>query len=75
MKYLLLLLVALLILWQWRGWRARGAPNDAPTPRSAAHPVEMVACLDCGMHVAVAEVVTGRLGSYCSASHRQRHEA
>jgi len=75
MKYLLLLLVALLILWQWRGWRDRGARDDAPSPRSDAHPIEMVACLQCGMHVAAPEAVTGRLGPYCSASHRQRHEA
>ncbi len=75
MKYLLLLLVALLILWQWRTWRDRGAGDDTPSQGSAALPIEMVACLHCGMHVAVAEAVTGRLGSYCSAGHRQRHEA
>ncbi|MFM6990942.1 MAG: PP0621 family protein [Rhodoferax sp.] len=75
MKYLLLLLLALLIMWQWRGWRGRGARNDTPAAGGAARPIEMVACLQCGMHVAVPEAVTGRLGSYCSAAHRQRHEA
>ena len=75
MKYLFLLQVALLILWQWRGWRDRSARDDVPSPGSAAHPIEMAACLQCGMHVAVSEAVMGRLGTYCSASHRQRHEA
>jgi len=73
-KYLLLLLVALLILWQWRGWRERGSRDEGPPPGSAAHPIEMEACLHCGIHVAVSEAVAGRLGSYCSAGHRQRHE-
>ena len=75
MKYLLLLLVALLILWQWRGWRDRGTPKDTAPPGSAARPIEMVACLHCGMHVASSEAVSGRLGNYCSVGHRQRHEA
>ena len=64
MKYLLLLLLALLIIWQWRGWRDRGTRNDTPAAGGAARPIEMVP-----------EAVTGRLGSYCSAAHRQRHEA
>jgi len=75
MKYLLLLLVALLILWQWRSWRDRSDGQDISTPGSATHPLEMVACLHCGLHFAASEAVTGRLGSYCSVSHRQRHEA
>ena len=75
MNYLLLLLLALLVLWQWRGWRDRGGRDQQAPGGSAAHPIEMVACLHCGMHVAVSEAVTGRQGSYCSAAHCQRHEA
>jgi uncharacterized protein len=74
-KYLLLLLVALLILWQWRTWRDRGARDDTPSQGSPPRPIEMVACLQCGMHVALSEAVSGRLGRYCSVSHCQRHEA
>jgi uncharacterized protein len=75
MKYLLLLLVALLILWQWRGWRDRDGRDKQEPGRSAAQPIEMVACLQCGMHISVSDAVTGRQGSYCSVAHRQRHEA
>ena len=75
MKYLLLLLVALLIIWQWRGYRDREARKQPPPRGSAEQPIEMVACLHCGTHVAASDAVQGRLGSYCSAAHRQRHEA
>ncbi len=75
MKYLLLLLVALLIIWQLRSYRDREARKRPPPGGSAEQPIDMVACLDCGMHVAASEAVPGRQGSYCSAAHRQRHEA
>jgi uncharacterized protein len=75
MKYLLLLLVALLIIWQWRGYRDREARKQPPPRGSAEQPIEMVACLHCGTHVAASDAVQGRLGSYCSDAHRQRHEA
>ncbi|MDH4479252.1 MAG: PP0621 family protein [Rhodoferax sp.] len=75
MKYLLLLLVALLIAWQWRTYRAREARKQPPPRGSAEQPINMVACLHCNMHVAASEAVQGRLGSYCSTAHRQRHEA
>jgi uncharacterized protein len=75
MKYLLLLLVALLIIWQWRSYRDRQG-RDKPPPRgSAEQPIHMAACLHCGTHVAASESVQGGQGSYCSAEHRQRHES
>jgi uncharacterized protein len=75
MKYLLLLLVALLIVWQWRTYRDREARKQPPPQGSAEQPIEMVACLHCGIHVAASEAVQGRQGNYCSTGHRQRHEA
>ena len=75
MKYLLLLLVALMIIWQWRTYRDRAARKQPPPRGSAEQPIEMVSCSYCGTHVAASEAVQGRRGSYCSAEHRQRHEA
>ncbi|MDH4481899.1 MAG: PP0621 family protein [Rhodoferax sp.] len=75
MKYLLLLLVALLIVWQWRTYRDRKARQQPPPRGSAKQPLEMVSCSQCGMHIAASDAVVGRLGSYCSAAHLQRHEA
>ena len=75
MKYLLLLLLALLLVWQWRSHRDKQARKQPPPRGSAQQPIEMVACAQCGMHIAASEAVQGHVGSYCSAAHRQRHEA
>ncbi len=75
MKYLLLALVALLVLWQWRTRRGSKGGSRGRAGNEPAKPVEMVACDQCGLHVAIHDAVLGRVGSYCSAAHRQRHEA
>ena len=73
MKYLLLLLVALLIAWQWRTHRA--AKDREPKVGSPQKPIEMLACSHCGTHVAVQEAIQGESGVYCSAAHKRLHEA
>jgi len=75
LKYLLLLLVALLIVWQWRTHRDKQARQQPPPRGSEQQPLEMVSCAQCGMHIAASDALVGRSGSYCSAAHRQRHEA
>jgi len=71
MRYLLLLLLALLIAWQWR--TARSSRSDRQTPR-ADEPIEMVACVFCGIHLAKQEALAGGRGFYCSAAHQRNHE-
>ena len=73
MKYLLLLLVALLIAWQWRTHRA--AKDREPKAGSPQKPIEMLACNHCGAHVAAQEAIQGESGVYCSAAHKRLHEA
>ncbi len=73
MKYLLLLLVALLIAWQWRTYRA--AKDRKPKAGSPQSPIEMLACTHCGTHVAALEATQGESGVYCSAAHKRLHEA
>ncbi len=72
MKYLLLLLVALLIAWQWRTHRA--AKDREPQSGSQQKPIEMLACSHCGTHVAAHEATQGESGAYCSAAHKRLHE-
>jgi uncharacterized protein len=74
LKYLLLLLVGLLIAWQWRSYRDREARKQTPPRGSAEQPIEMVSCVQCGVHIVASDAVTGRLGAYCCAAHRQRYE-
>jgi uncharacterized protein len=73
MKYLLLLLLALLIAWQWRTRRA--AKDREPKPGSAQRPIEMLACSHCGTHVVAHEATQGESGVYCSAAHKRLHES
>jgi uncharacterized protein len=73
MKYLLLFLFALLIIWQWRTHRGNKS-NDRSSQRRSKLPIDMVPCADCGVHLALQDAVQGKDGMYCSAAHRQRHE-
>jgi uncharacterized protein len=73
MKYLLLFLLALLIIWQWRTHRGNKSTHASAKRRNAL-PIDMVPCLDCGVHLALHDAVQGKEGLYCSAAHRQRHE-
>jgi uncharacterized protein len=74
-KLLFLVLVGLLIAWQWRSYRDREARKQPPPHAGDGLAIEMVACLSCGIHVASLDAIPGRQGSYCSVGHRQRHEA
>jgi uncharacterized protein len=77
MKYLLLLAVVLLAAWLWRSQRGAlpdSKRSDAAAPGPGQDPQTMVVCAHCGVHLPQAEAVTGRLGWYCSAQHRQLAE-
>ena len=70
MKYLVLLLVAVVGIW----WLRQQRRPDHPSSRPPSGPHTMVACTQCGVHVPEAEAVPGQRGTYCSEAHRQRHE-
>ena len=75
MKFLLLLAVIGIALWIWRSGRVRSAGAAKPTrPPPAAAAQEMLACSVCGMHVPKSDALAGRLGVYCSESHRHSAE-
>lgn len=75
-RILLFVGVALLVVWLWRSTRRthhEQAPDSQPAPPT--DPQEMVRCAECGLHLPLADAVTGRAGVYCSDEHRQRAEA
>ena len=80
MKYLLLIVFALALLWWWRtiGRKSIGEPEDkrerAPA-KSPAPPQDMVACRQCGLHLPRAEAVAGAQGLYCSEKHHRASES
>ncbi len=68
MKYLFLLLVALVVIWAVKRTRMR-PPAESAKPE-APTPAEMVSCAHCGLHLPRAEAVSGQKGLYCSTEHR-----
>ena len=75
-KYLVLLLVIVLVLWLARrpGRTARPSSADARHPRKAApDPRPMVSCASCGVHLPRDEALPGPGGHYCCEAHRASH--
>jgi uncharacterized protein len=71
-KALLFLVVMLVGVW-W--WRSRQVPGDKKEPEAtAAPPLDMVRCTQCGMHIPSAEAVQGKQGPYCSQEHLKQLE-
>jgi uncharacterized protein len=73
MKFLLLFLIGMVLVWQWRQARLPKV-KQAQRKSSPASVVEMVACAHCGLHLPAADTVKGARGFYCSAAHRQAQE-
>lgn len=71
MKYLLLILIVLAVLWLARASRRRSAP---PRPQPPGRGEAMVACAHCGVHLPRSEALPGRGGLYCGEAHRLAHE-
>jgi uncharacterized protein len=74
MKYLVLLLVVLAVVWFWRNGRAgvtRPGAKKAPPPL----PQDMVQCPVCHVHLPRADALPGPDGQlYCCTEHRSRNE-
>ncbi len=73
MKFLLLVLAVLVLLWLVRGSLMRKRPPVPPTPAQAP-PQPMLACAQCGMHLPGHEALPGRGGVFCGDAHRSAFE-
>jgi uncharacterized protein len=72
MKYLVLILVVVAVLWLMRANRRPPPPKHG---KPKLPPVEdMVACAECGLHLPRGEALPGRGGFFCSDTHRAAHE-
>ncbi len=78
MKFLLVFAVVLIGFFVWRSSRiGRKPPAAKPGPAKGASDtpaIEMVQCAKCGLHCPRTDSVTGKLGVYCTAQHRQQAE-
>lgn len=71
MKYLLVLLAVVLLLWMvfGRSRTRRSGTGDAPASRSGG-PEEMSRCARCGVHLPRSEALLSGGQVFCSAEHR-----
>lgn len=78
MRYLLVFLAVLLLVWRWRTARAAALRQreQAQHPRAPLQGAArtMVACAHCGVHVPVDDALRSSHGAYCCAAHRQQAE-
>ncbi|MGD9833667.1 MAG: PP0621 family protein [Piscinibacter sp.] len=72
MKYLLLVLAIVALIWLIRGARRREAPPAKPQRDVGVQP--MVACKHCGVHLPAHEALPGRGGVFCGEAHRAEYE-
>ncbi|MFM8899956.1 MAG: PP0621 family protein [Burkholderiales bacterium] len=86
MKYLVMLLVALLAWWLWRGLFRNRVSDDKPAPglggaastasaNSANAQETMVACAFCQLHLPRSEAVWSGPTPFCTPAHQQQHES
>ena len=72
MKYFVLLLVVLCVLWLVGGSRRRRVPPQNRHDSTLPMPREMVPCQICQMHVDKDHALPGPGGFYCSPQHRKQ---
>lgn len=73
MKFLLLLLAVIVLLWLVRS--SLRPPARPPDPHSATgRPQPMLVCAQCGVHLPQTEALPGRGGVFCGAAHRAAFE-
>jgi uncharacterized protein len=72
MKFLLLVLAVVALVWLIRSARRR---DDPPAPRRHEAGVQpMVSCRHCGVHLPAHDALPGRGGVFCGEAHRAEYE-
>ena len=72
MKYLILILVVLAVMWLVRS-KPR-APSAEPASAPPRKQETMLACAQCGLHLPRDEALPGRGGVFCGEAHRAAYE-
>ena len=76
MKFLIVIAVVVGVLWLLRSLRKPHLPPSPKSPEAAAPKnEEMVACVQCGVHLPRSEALPGRGGVFCGEAHRNAYES
>ena len=75
MKYLVLILVVIAVLWLVRASRRRvEPPRSGPATAESQKQETMLSCAHCGLHLPSSEALPGRGGVFCGEAHRAAYE-
>lgn len=74
MRFLFLIALVVGVWLLIRSLRKPRLPKDEPKPPSPENE-DMVACLQCGVHLPRSEALPGRDGVFCGEAHRIAHES
>lgn len=74
MRFILLLVVVLGVIWLVRSLRKPKLPQQPGATPEPGQPEDMVTCVQCGVHLPRSEALPGRGGVFCSESHRRLYE-
>ncbi|MDH5540197.1 MAG: PP0621 family protein [Rhizobacter sp.] len=74
MKFVLILVVVLVLVWLLSGKRRHDGQPPAAKPGDSKSPQTMLACAVCGVHLPRDEALPGRGGVFCSEAHRKSFE-
>ena len=74
MKFLLLFLIFMVLLWQWRHAREEKVKHAMRKNAAPAAVVDMVQCAHCGLHLPAGDAVHQAKATYCSAAHALAQE-
>ena len=75
MKYVLIIVIVLAVIWFVRNNRRSDQPKAGAPPKATplAQPQDMVCCPICSLHLPRTDALPGPDGSfYCCADHRSR---
>jgi uncharacterized protein len=73
LKFALLIVAVLALLWLLRGARRRVVPPPQK-PAGSPEPQAMLSCAHCGLHLPRDEALPGRGGVFCGEAHRKAFE-
>lgn len=70
MKYLIVVLVVVIVVWLMLRGRERGVDSARQRPEGRAEPEAMTACAHCGVHLPREDALVDRGGTFCSEAHK-----
>lgn len=74
MKFVLLVLAVLVLVWLLRGNRRVRPPVPPKSGSEGDNAQPMVVCRQCGVHMPPHEALPGRGGVFCGEAHRAAYE-